>query len=377
MGLLGLDSHNPEERRLVEELAQRGHRVLYLAPLGIREPSPRAWARGLIRLWRASRRPSAGLAQVRTAVLFVLPWRRSAWARSINRRLVRVQLGRAWRSLGIERPVLWLRLPTPELVAQLEALPVRAVVYECIDDYRSYPHYREDEVSELEREERRLVERADLIITVAENVARRFPQAAERIRVIRLGADLAAFRAPLGAAPADVAGLPRPRLGLVGGLDQRVDFELVRRLAQAEPTWSIVLIGPALDPAGLACLVEMPNVHVLGRRSAGVLPGYLASLDACLIPYRRSAWTDGTAPAKAVEYLASGRPVVATDVPGLATYADVIDLASAPDAFVAACRRAVVERGVAAAERRRAVAARDSLTARCEAIDALLAALPG
>jgi glycosyltransferase involved in cell wall biosynthesis len=106
------------------------------------------------------------------------------------------------------------------------------------------------------------------------------------------------------------------------------------------------------------------------------VPTYLAALDVCLIPYRRTTWTAGCFPAKLLEYLASGRPVVATDLPGLAPYADVINLASDPRLFVAACRRVVGEDSEAAARQRRTLAHAASLQARCDVLEQLMASLP-
>src|SRR5205823_1430488 len=144
-----------------------------------------------------------------------------------------------------------------------------------------------------------------------ETVAARFPEARERTRVVPLGVDLQLFEPSVGSAQ-EMAGLPRPRLGLMGGLDERVDFELLRALALADPNWSVVLVGPVLDIAGAQQLTGLPNVHLIGQRPYERMPEYLSGLDVCLIPYRRTRWTDGCFPAKLHEYMASGRPIVAT-----------------------------------------------------------------
>lgn len=374
MGLMGMDSHNREEEQLVLRLVGRGHPLLYLAPLGVRNPRPRDVLSGLGRLWRAGRLPRTGPG-LRSSRLLVLPWRERPMVAALNRRLVRLQLRRAGRGLGRERPVLWLRLPTPELIDQLDRLGVRGIVYDCMDDYSAYPHYRPAEVVRLAHYERRLVARADLIVTLTETVAARFPEAAARVRVLPLGVDLEHFGPPFGPLPPDLARLPSPRLGMVGGLDGRTDPRLLRRLALAEPDWSVVLIGPPAEGFESAALADLPNVYLLGARPYAEVPRYLAGLDVCLIPYRRSPWADAVFPTKLHEYLAVGRPVVATDLPALADYAAVVALASGPDEFVAACRRAARERDPAAEDGRRQIAAAHSLEARCRTIDELLGAL--
>jgi len=127
-----------------------------------------------------------------------------------------------------------------------------------------------------------------------------------------------------------------------------------------------------MDCAGALQLNQLPNVHLLGKQDYESLPDYLAALDVCLIPYKQSAWTAGCFPNKLNEYLSSGRPVVATALPELAPYADVVDVAPDAEAFVAACQRALTERDPARAEKRRALARAHSLEARCDTLDDLL-----
>jgi glycosyltransferase involved in cell wall biosynthesis len=105
------------------------------------------------------------------------------------------------------------------------------------------------------------------------------------------------------------------------------------------------------------------------------VPAYLAGLDACLVPYRQSTWTAGIFPAKLYEYLAAGRPVVATSLPALTACDEVVAVAADVDGFLAACRQAVTESDPERASRRRAVAAAHSLDARCRILDGLLDAL--
>jgi UDP-galactopyranose mutase len=289
--------------------------------------------------------------------------------------VVRWQLARALRSVSRDRPIFWLRLPTPELVDQIGALGARGVVYDCIDNYSAYPQYGAIERARLVQYEHRLAARADLVVTLTTSVAARFPEAAGRTHVVPLGVDLEVFGRRPGPVPADLDRLPRPRLGLVSSLDERVDFDLLAQLAAAEPAWSIVLIGPVREGVDPGPIVRLPNVHFLGQKPFETMPDYVAGMDVSLIPYRLTEWTAGIFPTKLFEYLAIGCPVVATNLPGLATYADVIELASDADEFIAACRRAATDCEPGAAARRRAVATQHSLEARCRALDDLIHSL--
>ena len=58
-------------------------------------------------------------------------------------------------------------------------------------------------------------------------------------------------RAEATEVPADIAQLQKPLLGYFGVVDERMDYELLAKLADAHPEWSVVIIGPAIkvDPA--------------------------------------------------------------------------------------------------------------------------------
>jgi glycosyltransferase involved in cell wall biosynthesis len=127
--------------------------------------------------------------------------------------------------------------------------------------------------------------------------------------------------------PPDLAALPGPRLGFVGAISAyKLDLALLETLAQRQPGWSFVLIGPVGegDPqTDVAALRQLANVHFLGVRNYDQLPAYLKGLDLGLLPLQRNPYTQAMFPMKFFEYLAAGRPVVATAINALQPFAEV------------------------------------------------------
>ena len=58
-------------------------------------------------------------------------------------------------------------------------------------------------------------------------------------------------------------------------------------------------------------------MHWACQQPAAALPGYLRLMDVGLVPYTPSPFNHASFPLKALEYLAAGRPVAATDLPAL------------------------------------------------------------
>lgn len=113
--------------------------------------------------------------------------------------------------------------------------------------------------------------------------------------------------------PADQAGIPHPRAGYCGVVDERMDRELLGEVARLRPDVHFVMLGPVvkIDPASLP---QGPNIHYLGSKNYRELPAYLAGWDAALLTFAHNEATRYVSPTKTPEYLAAGKPVVSTSI---------------------------------------------------------------
>jgi glycosyltransferase involved in cell wall biosynthesis len=113
--------------------------------------------------------------------------------------------------------------------------------------------------------------------------------------------------------PKDQAGIPRPRLGFFGVIDERMDVDLVGAAAALKPDWHFVMIGPVvkIDPASLP---QRSNIHWIGGKSYADLPRYLSGWDVGFMPFALNEATRFISPTKTPEFLAAGVPVVSTPI---------------------------------------------------------------
>jgi glycosyltransferase involved in cell wall biosynthesis len=141
--------------------------------------------------------------------------------------------------------------------------------------------------------------------------------------------------------PADLAALPRPRIGFYGTLRDWVDLELIAHVARARPGWSIALLGQVL--CDVSAVRGIPNVHLLGQKRHDELPAYCKGFDAGMIPYRIDERMKFVNPLKLREYLSAGVPVVSTPVHEVVRYAHLCRIAGTPEDFVVALDEAIAE----------------------------------
>ena len=161
----------------------------------------------------------------------------------------------------------------------------------------------------------------------------------------------------------------RPVLGFAGNfLGSKVDFGLLEQLAHALPQATVLLIGPAAPETASALerLARLSNVRWLGPRPYSELPRYVAAFDVGLIPYLSNAYTRSCFPLKLYEYLAAGKPVVASGLPELAQMRPDVVLVDEPGDFVEEARSALERDTDADKVRRRQLAARNSWEAKTE-----------
>src|SRR5690606_437014 len=114
-------------------------------------------------------------------------------------------------------------------------------------------------------------------------------------------------------------------------------------------------------------LTEYPNVIMAGAKKIDQLPAYLQYFDCALIPFKKNTLTRSIYPLKINEYLAAGRPVVATDFSeDIEGFGDVIYIGRSREEFVKLIDVAMAENGQARIEARTAVANTNTWSARVE-----------
>ena len=143
--------------------------------------------------------------------------------------------------------------------------------------------------------------------------------------------------------PTDLANIPHPRIGYVGFLTgERLDIKLLENIADANPSWQIVLIGPEEIMFQQSRLHKIKNVHFLGSKDSSQLPSYMQYLDVCMNPQLVNALTIGNYPRKIDEYLAMGKPTVATETPAMKMFLPHVELALGVEGYNKAISKALL-----------------------------------
>lgn len=289
-------------------------------------------------------------------------------ARGLNRFALTQQVRMGLWRLGMRRPLIWVNIPAACDTAL--ALRRSGLVYQRTDRYEDHPGV---DVAQITRYDRTLKEYADLTFYSNRELYEEERRQCRRAAYIEHGVEFERFAAAADrpAPPADLAGIPRPIVGFFGALDEhKFNLPLAAAVAEKLADVSFVFVGHAtIDTAPLA---RLANVRLMGQRDYADIPHYGAAFDVCILPFNQNRWIAAMNPIKLKEYLALGKPVVATPFGELSAYANVVEIAEGAEAFAAAVRRALADRDPERVAARRARVARHSWASKAEDVLSIL-----
>jgi len=188
-----------------------------------------------------------------------------------------------------------------------------------------------------ERIEPKLIAKADVVLNNSTLYAEYGSQFNKNSIMVGQGCDIEMFTDEENQikVPEEFNNIPSPVIGYVGSLTTlRLDIDLLVHIAKQKPEWSVVLVGPEDEKFKNCDLHQMPNVYFLGSKDSNELPSYIKGFDICTNPQIVNDITIGNYPRKIDEYLAMGKPVVATDTKAMEMFNQHVYLGKTKEDYV-------------------------------------------
>src|SRR5437899_31935 len=208
-------------------------------------------------------------------------WHNGDWIDERRRALVREALAGPLRG-QFDQPIQWFYDPmaVSAFAGQMDEI---CTVYDCMDELSKF---RGAPPAIVEREAE-LLQIADVVFTGGRKLFESKSRFHSNCHFYGCGVDIEHFgKARLDETPIpnDIKPLPKPVLGFFGVVDERMDYELAAKLADADPNWSVVIIGPTIKVEE-AAIPRRPNLHWLGGREYADLPSYCKAFEVCIMPF--------------------------------------------------------------------------------------------
>jgi len=283
---------------------------------------------------------------------------------------------RAMAELQMSEPIVWFS--RPEMVDLIDEIPpARLLLYHVVDEYSAYSGQTSTSRSHTEMQEERIMALADAIVVVSQKLYQSKSPFNAHTYLVPNGVNYDAYTTALNESyiPDIFQTIPSPRLGYSGLVGDRLNFDMLLKLASDHPEWSLVFLGEA-RVSGQAeqwqALSVLPNVYYLGLVDIAQVPYYLKGFDVGLMPYAQTREADNISPLKLYDYLAAGLPVASIDIPAARTFADYIHLAAQAEAFEQAVQAALADTTPESRQTRRSVAHQHTWDARVEQLSDLI-----
>ena len=226
----------------------------------------------------------------------------------------------------------WVWFYTPMALPFAEVLEPEGVIYDCMDELSMF----KGAPPELIQQENALFKIADVVFTGGRSLYNAKRDRHPNVHCFPSSVDALHFRPGRPDHPLQ-SGLPKPRLGYCGVIDERIDIELIAGIARMRPDWQIIMVGPTAK-IDAASLPRLQNIHWLGQQSYADLPAFINGWDVCLLPFALNDSTRFISPTKTLEYMACGKPSVSTAIRDVVEpYGHVVPICIDAAGFVQAC----------------------------------------
>jgi glycosyltransferase involved in cell wall biosynthesis len=232
-----------------------------------------------------------------------------------------------------ENAVLWVFPPHGYINKLLNLVPRRILVTQVIDNHLHKTNERGDYLIFVKKQYEDLARISDLLFVSSRSNFEQFSEMTPKCRLFENALDENFLRLP--------SELPcragtRPRLGYLGWITQRTDLDLLSFVARERPQYDLHIVGPLENSVDLqkTGLLELPNVTVGKEIPYRDVPGFLETVDVCLIPHKDTEYSRAMSPLKLFQYLGSGRPIVSTRIAGIDRWVGSILIASTYEEFL-------------------------------------------
>jgi glycosyltransferase involved in cell wall biosynthesis len=222
-----------------------------------------------------------------------------------------------------------------------ELLKPSLYLYYCRDFLQGYDYWKKH-CSVLEPE---LINKADAVVANSTFYSEYCATYNPNSHYIGQGCDFTLFdHTKVFQRPDELKEIAGPVIGYVGAMDSaRLDEKILELIAVAHPEWNIVLVGPEDDFFINSRLHNISNIYFLGRKPLSRLAEFVNAFDVCINPQLLNMITRGNYPLKIDEYLAMGKPVVASRTRAMKLFEEYTYLADKPEEYVPLIEKALVD----------------------------------
>lgn len=317
------------------------NRVLWVNTIGMRLPRLCLYdvkrAAGKIASWTSNPTQEGLSDNLRIISPVMIPFSNVSPVRIFNRWNVVRTVRKAMEEWDLRNPIFLVTVPNAS--EYIGCFDERLVLYYCVDDFTVWPGMNlPDLIMEFEKN---LLEQADVVMAVSDELCSTKKGVKRDTLLLTHGVDVDHFSTATVTRqrPLSLADVQGPIIGFYGLIDSHLDVEIIRMLLDWRDDWTVVLIGT--KRIDLGTLELRPNFRWVPAVPYADLPRYASFFDVAIIPYVVNQHTNTANPLKLREYLATGKPIVATAMKEVFRFQEYLRIAASPEDFASEVDKAL------------------------------------
>jgi glycosyltransferase involved in cell wall biosynthesis len=271
---------------------------------------------------------------------WVIPTPRTKLIKAINVCRLKQSLASLYEQYGIQRPIIWTRLASDLAWEVIDALECSVLIYQSIDKFPEHPRIAESLRARYYESERKFNESADIVFASARGLAVEKLKYNSNTHFLPNGVSKYFGSGDLPEAKY-LSSFDGPIVGFAGALGTATDLELLFSVAEGLPEVNFVFLGTVDRTVSISKLEALVNVYIMGLVDHAELPCWMIGFDVGLMPYYINHFQDYTFPSKLAEYLSFDLPIVATHLPELKPYVEVVSLVNNAEEMITAIEQAI------------------------------------
>ncbi len=258
--------------------------------------------------------------------------------RKLNESSLTKQVKRVLASLGWSATHLWINQHEAASLIDCEIAPQS--IYDITDDWTKFSG-NQTHLDLVQQQDKKLCVESNQVIVCSDQLFedKRNLVKSDRLHLIPNGVHVDHYQAVMDHSKSLHPGTDnwkKPVFGYTGTIHgDRVDVELVSRIAKANPQATIAMVGPnLLDADDQLTLSNHANIVFTGAKPYAELPDIMRAFDVCIVPHVVTEFTESLNPIKLWEYLAAGKPIVSTNVAGFRDFPELVYVSDSFDGFL-------------------------------------------
>lgn len=364
-GVIPYEFRHLRQQHLVEQLAKKGHRIFYIENEFLPVKKENQYGSFKIKKYKENIY-LVTLSSIRNIfIYFQKPTSKEV-------RSILVAFRNLKKKINTTNSVVKIDYPFWGYLMKMIDLPI---IYDCMDDYQGFAQ-TEKHILDIEKV---LLKKSDLVVVCSNLLKAKLEKYLPKNTILLKNAgeyehfEKAAHK--IFKTPEELLNVRKPIIGYFGAIGEFIDTSLLKRLALRFKDCSIVLIGELRNQAVIGLPETYKNIFTLGEKPYSSLPAFLQEFDVCLIPFVVNKSTQLIDPVKLYEYLASGKPVVVTDIKEIYEFEDVVYISKNYEQFIQNVSKALEEKDKTLTVKRQHTAKLNTWESRGNVLNSALEAL--